>query len=320
MIYRLEVALRRVNPKLAMCYWDSNLDEGLPKAQDSVLWSSELLGNGNDGVVEGPFANWTVTYPFPGANDSHIHRGVGESDVWDLYTEGDFEFIMSKTKYQELGSYCTEPTFTVLHNSVHEFVGGHMIYTPISPNDPAFFLHHTFVDYLWETWRLAKQTYETRETDYPQHGPQACGSQHYADAPMRPFPMLNKHGLNNSYATLYKYAPTPTCKLGCIGPYLFCDTVRNRCLSKVRPGGNCTGLEKFDSCYKSTCLNGKCTSENIGATTDASQSTSITSPELASTVISLTTTESETTGFTSFSTSTTEPYDYNSEESDEVGG
>lgn len=252
--------MRRVDPNAALCYWDSNLDQGLPKPQDSCLWTADLFGNGNDAVTIGPFGNWIATMPYPGSNDNYIHRGVGESDVWDLYTEEDINFFMTKSRYQNLASYCTEPTFTVLHNSVHEFVGGHMIYTAISPNDPVFFLHHAFVDYLWEMWRLAKQTPQQRETDYPEPGPSACGSLHYANSPLKPFPMLNIQGLSNNYSTLFRYAPAPTCKSECVEPYLFCDTNRNRCLSKVRPNGNCTGLEQFNSCLNSTCIKGNCSS------------------------------------------------------------
>lgn len=39
-----------------------------------------------------------------------------------------------------------------LHNRVHLWVGGTMIPTSISPSDPAFFLHHSYVDYNYDRW------------------------------------------------------------------------------------------------------------------------------------------------------------------------
>jgi len=33
----------------------------------------------------------------------------------------------------------------------------------------------------------------------------------------------------------------------------------------VRAGGNCGGLEAFDSCYNSKCLNGRCVERRGGA-------------------------------------------------------
>jgi len=40
-----------------------------------------------------------------------------------------------------------------LHNSVHLWVGGQMRVVSISPNDPVFWLHHTFVDKVWDMWQ-----------------------------------------------------------------------------------------------------------------------------------------------------------------------
>jgi len=40
-----------------------------------------------------------------------------------------------------------------MHNAVHLWVGGHMRDVPIAPNDPVFWLHHSFVDKLWDIWQ-----------------------------------------------------------------------------------------------------------------------------------------------------------------------
>ena len=50
-----------------------------------------------------------------------------------------------------------------LHNNIHLFVGGRtgtgdsMVYGDMvlstSPNDPAFFLHHCFIDKVWAVWQ-----------------------------------------------------------------------------------------------------------------------------------------------------------------------
>jgi len=41
---------------------------------------------------------------------------------------------------------------TDLHNRVHIFLGGLMSQVPYASNDPLFWLHHTFVDLLFERW------------------------------------------------------------------------------------------------------------------------------------------------------------------------
>ena len=40
-----------------------------------------------------------------------------------------------------------------MHNSVHAYIGGSMV-TDYSPNDPLFFLHHCFIDFLWSKWMI----------------------------------------------------------------------------------------------------------------------------------------------------------------------
>ena len=58
------------------------------------------------------------------------------------------------------------------HGVVHEFIGGDLIDffckfkfratgdmndTATASNDPIFYMHHTFIDYIWEAWRQEKQ-------------------------------------------------------------------------------------------------------------------------------------------------------------------
>lgn len=111
-----------------------------------------------------------------------------------------------------------------------------------------------------------------RETEYPPDGPRSCGTQYQADSQMKPFDIKNKDGLSNSYHSLYTYAPSPTCDNGlCRGDYLFCNTNTGFCSAKVRPGGDCSNLEQFDSCFNSACIGGRCSSGQSGASSNAGQ-------------------------------------------------
>lgn len=40
---------------------------------------------------------------------------------------------------------------------VQVFVGGDMLDIATAANDPVFYLHHAFVDFLWEQWRQQRQ-------------------------------------------------------------------------------------------------------------------------------------------------------------------
>jgi len=68
---------------------------------------------------------------------------------------------------------------------------------PVSPNDPAFWMHHAFVDHVWQKFRQMKTadlvgTFKNQE--YPPVE-QSCSTYHYAEAQMQPF-NVTKRSLN----------------------------------------------------------------------------------------------------------------------------
>uniref|UniRef100_A0A914VXJ7 Tyrosinase copper-binding domain-containing protein n=1 Tax=Plectus sambesii TaxID=2011161 RepID=A0A914VXJ7_9BILA len=65
---QFEVALRNEEPDVALPFWDSTLDHGLPDPRDSVLWTEELFGNGDGYVTTGPSAHWSASVPLPGSD------------------------------------------------------------------------------------------------------------------------------------------------------------------------------------------------------------------------------------------------------------
>lgn len=255
----MEVALRLEDADVFIPYWDSTLDQGLPIPCDSIIWSNSFMGNGKGLVTSGPFANWKTTQPAPGQNGNQLYRECGLDSGGGLFQPRDLDYIMTQTKFQDL-CYCNDPTYEIAHGLVHVYVGGHMAYIPISPNDPIFWMHHAFIDKIWEDWRQAKQTRDQRETDYPPDS-QSCGADYFAQAQMKPFIGLkNIDGLSNTYTDqLYSYGNRPTCPSGCTGPYLFCSSGNPpRCLSKISVGGNCTGFANSDICFGGKCDNNKC--------------------------------------------------------------
>ena len=71
--------------------------------------------------------------------------------------------------WQEINSPLGEGKYKLerFHNGVHLWVGGAMKAVGTSPYDPVFYLHHAYIDYLWEKWRkIQEDCGNDPETDY----------------------------------------------------------------------------------------------------------------------------------------------------------
>lgn len=247
---------------MSVPYWDSTLDYGLPNPCESIIFSPLFLGNPDGEVTEGFCANWKPTRSVKGSSNNLLYRQCGKSKNGRLLKQSDIDKVNKLANAKDILCSC-DKNYTYLelaHGTVHNFVGGHLYNVEVSPNDPAFFLHHCFIDYIWEQWRLKNQNRNDRETDYP-NDDKGCVSDSTDDAlaPMLPFQSVNViFGLSNSYTdNLYTYALRPSCPSNCPGPYLFCAK-SNKCTSKIRSGGNCTGLAGYDCCYDGKCVEGVC--------------------------------------------------------------
>ncbi|GMR53863.1 hypothetical protein PMAYCL1PPCAC_24058, partial [Pristionchus mayeri] len=217
-IKRIELALRQIDPSLALPYWDSTLDGALPRPADSIMFTDNFggLSTAAGDVLSGPFANWRTI-----EGRANIRRAVGAQG--SCFTEAEIAFVMGQTTPDQVLAFtapqrgcpirtdynCLEYT----HGNVHIFVGGDMFDTETSANDPLFFFHHTFVDMIWEMWRLQRQSRQERETAYPLDNQQCASPQHFAASILQPFgPFRNNDGLSNAYTdNMYEYAPRPTC-------------------------------------------------------------------------------------------------------------
>ncbi|WP_030192523.1 tyrosinase family protein [Streptomyces sp. NRRL S-87] len=170
-LLQFEKALRAVDPGVTLPYWDWTTD----RSPVGSLWADDFLGGtGRDGdrqVTTGPFAydrgNWAVTV---GMTDGvALTRNLGRPDrPIELPTAAELDWALDDPVYDTApwDSTAAQGGFRNKlegwaaprserwrnHNKVHQWIGGHMT-GGTAPNDPAFWLHHAFVDLLWDRWQ-----------------------------------------------------------------------------------------------------------------------------------------------------------------------
>uniref|UniRef100_A0A915NGD3 Tyrosinase copper-binding domain-containing protein n=1 Tax=Meloidogyne floridensis TaxID=298350 RepID=A0A915NGD3_9BILA len=82
-----------------------------------------------------------------------------------IYEYLSIRWLLQQNKIDLVLGYSVPGDYT--HGVVHTFVGGDMDETKDSTNDPIFFLMHSFVDMIWELWRITNQNRNERNTSYP---------------------------------------------------------------------------------------------------------------------------------------------------------
>ncbi|XP_045191875.2 uncharacterized protein LOC123548573 [Mercenaria mercenaria] len=228
-----ETALRMKDPSVSIPYWASNLDSEMDDPTMSVIWSDKFFGNGDGFVTTGPFADFKIH-----SSGSILTRNIGSSG--SLMTNKGIHGILSQNHTRDIVSP-TAPqahNLELQHNTVHAWMGGNMDDLSTSAEDPVFFLHHSFVDYLWEEFRTKQKMLGIDpEIDYPvdnwgddSHAPEAIIG--FGD-------LRNVDALSNVLANMVKYDPSPVCTRShptCISKYLKCDTSKSHpiCVSLSR--------------------------------------------------------------------------------------
>lgn len=126
-MFEMEQAVQDINPKISLAWWNTSTDQ----STTSPLWDQELLGSFN--------ANWG------------LNRNLGGNGP--LPTPLDVTNLYAMTNFFE---FSNELERRPVHRGAHVWTGGAMP-TPLSPRDPVFYFHHTFVDWVWYNWEETHQ-------------------------------------------------------------------------------------------------------------------------------------------------------------------
>jgi tyrosinase len=160
--FELDLQAAANDNTITVPYWDWNI------TGSNTPFSNDFLGGDGDSaqshsVISGPFAFsggkfeirvWDDT---PG--NKALLREFGTEPTSYLPSATDVASVLTRVPYSP-GSGSWEKTCEGgLHNPVHRWIGGNMA-DATSPNDPVFFLHHCYLDLLWERWKLQHPTIE----------------------------------------------------------------------------------------------------------------------------------------------------------------
>ncbi|KAI3391544.1 hypothetical protein diail_7164 [Diaporthe ilicicola] len=147
-------------------YWDEQADYAAIEAgsmtlAESVVFDQGTGFGGNDTgsdqcVADGPFADLELHISQTGyAVDYCLSRDLSQSNFLKQANTSYVDTCFASANYSEAWTcYKSNP-----HGAGHSGVGGTVSLLPflrcvtLSPGDSLFYLHHTFLDYLWWQWQ-----------------------------------------------------------------------------------------------------------------------------------------------------------------------
>ncbi|KAI9596305.1 hypothetical protein BDF19DRAFT_438716 [Syncephalis fuscata] len=147
-IRSFEYQLQRIDPSVMLPYWDWSVTSQAPD-NDIIFSPTWFGGNGrkSDGcVMDGQLARWRTHFPQPYCLQRRFNGG---SRLGSFYSPEALRIVADEAaNYAEFNARLESPA----HNLVHINIGGHMV-TSYSPNDPIFYIHHSFIDMQWALWQ-----------------------------------------------------------------------------------------------------------------------------------------------------------------------
>ncbi|KAI0559622.1 Tyrosinase copper-binding domain containing protein [Gracilaria domingensis] len=144
-LLRLENALREKQPGLSLPYWDWSIDAG--DAATSRVWNADMAGGArrtNQPIQNGDFQNSGAMYPNSHTVQRNFNSGTS-GEMPALWGSNALENLINERNFGDFSD-----GIEAAHALPHVYIGGDMQGTWSAPNDPVFYLHHAYVDRLYE--------------------------------------------------------------------------------------------------------------------------------------------------------------------------
>ena len=185
------------------------------------------MGNGDGFVITGPFANWTVQRGL-------LYRTVGAR--FSPMDDHNISMIFAQKRLERI-SYPYADTrddnltnYELVHNNVHNWVGGEMDKIETAADDPIFFIYHCGIDYVYEKFREnQRKSGIDPVTDWSEY---YGASRHHLYSPMGLGSLMASDGNSEVFSRNIIYQDKPSCtreSTDCGTPYLWCNVTREKC-------------------------------------------------------------------------------------------
>lgn len=231
-ITMFEEILRLYDSSVSLPYWASTLDDVMDNPVNSILWTPEYFGNGDGIVYSGPAAGWSTM-------QGGLERDYGRFST--LLKRDQIQKVLTQCRLANISRPSASREFDLegYHGGPHVWVGGDMSAFATTGYDPVFYMHHCYIDYIWEQFRR-RQRYNCGvdpNFDYPEV---PIGDSNHPDAKMTGFEWFtNKEGIESYWTdNWFTYEAEPECPNCCPGcsypPPLNCDRKRNLCVSRSK--------------------------------------------------------------------------------------
>jgi tyrosinase len=145
-----EKALQAIDPSVCVPYWNWSVDSQAPEY--SPVFTEGYFGTngGADGcVADGQFKGWQVNTPQPHCLKRKWKYG-DNLGAFHSY-EGVNKIVTQSSSYDSFRSRLE----SLAHPTPHINIGGDMA-EMYSPNDPIFWSHHAYIDYVWTQYQKIK--------------------------------------------------------------------------------------------------------------------------------------------------------------------
>lgn len=147
-MHEVELAMQALNEKLSLPYWDQTKSSGL----NDPIWEENFMGQFN--------THWNLNRNLAGQfnlpSSSHVNQVLALTNFY------------ASTSTLSSMDFSPRLETAIVHTGAHLWVGG-VMRAGNSPFDPVFYLHHCFMDKIWQRWQTIHGTSAFTKNSMPRY-------------------------------------------------------------------------------------------------------------------------------------------------------